>query len=179
MTTTMGGRGIAETIKRGILAGAAGGVAEIAWVSVYAAVTGGDAAILARGVTTAVGVTAMLPAASVAMGVAVHMVLAMLLGVAVACLWQVRVRRQGVSGAYAIVLAALAAVWAANFFVLLPVISPAFVHGVPYAVSLASKLLFGLAAAETLRRLTNADAARLPTVAATVRAVVKLRRPAA
>ena len=48
--------------------------------------------------------------------------------------------------------AALAAVWAINFFVILPVLSPAFVHLVPYSVSLMSKLLFGFAAAETLRR---------------------------
>jgi hypothetical protein len=177
--TTTSGRDIGKTIKRGVLAGAAGGVAEIAWVSLYATVTGGDAAILARGVSTAVGVTAMLPAASVALGVAVHMVLAVLLGIAVDCLWQVTARRQGVSGAYAIVLAALAAVWAANFFVLLPAISPAFVLGVPYAVSLTSKLLFGLAAAETLRRFAIADEVKMPAVAAAVRVVAKPRHPAA
>jgi hypothetical protein len=169
---------VSDVIKRGILAGAAGGVAEIIWVSIYAALTGGDAAILARGVTTAVGVTALLPAASVAMGVAVHMGLAVLLGVAVACLWQVMARRQGVSGGYTSVLAVLAAVWAMNFFVLLPAISPAFVHMVPYAVSLTSKLLFGLAAAETLRRFAIADQAKMPAIAAAVR-VAKPRHPAA
>jgi hypothetical protein len=170
---TTGRLGIGETIKRGIVAGAAGGVAEIVWVSLYAAVTGGDAAILARGVTTTVGVTALLPAASVAMGVTVHMVLAVLLGFAVACLWQVMVRRQGVSGGYAVVLGALAAVWVMNFFVVLPAISPAFVHVVPYAVSLTSKLLFGLAAAEALRRFAIADAAKMPAMIAGVRVVAK------
>ena len=49
-------------------------------------------------------------------------------------------------------LAALAGVWAINFFVVLPIVSPAFVHMVPYAVSLTSKLLFGVAAAAVLRR---------------------------
>jgi hypothetical protein len=48
-------------------------------------------------------------------------------------------------------LAALAGVWAVNFFVVLPLVSPAFVHIVPYAVSLTSKLLFGVAAAEIVR----------------------------
>ena len=48
-------------------------------------------------------------------------------------------------------LAALAGVWAVNFFVVLPIVSPAFVHIVPYAVSLTSKLLFGVAAAEVVR----------------------------
>ena len=49
-------------------------------------------------------------------------------------------------------LATLVGVWAVNFFVLLPGISPAFVHLVPYPVSLMSKVLFGLAAAEAFRR---------------------------
>ena len=48
-------------------------------------------------------------------------------------------------------LTALAGVWAINFFVVLPIVSPAFVHVVPYAVSLTSKLLFGVAAAAVLR----------------------------
>jgi hypothetical protein len=145
--------GVSEIIKRGILAGAAGGLGEIIWVSLYATVTGGNAATLARGVTTAAGVTALLPAAPVTMGIAVHMALAVLLGIALAGLWQALARRaHGVSHRYVVVLAALAAVWAVNFFVILPVISPAFALLIPYPVSLISKLLFGLAAAETLRR---------------------------
>src|SRR5665811_2411426 len=80
MTTAR--RNTSDIIKYGMLAGAAGGLAEVAWVSLYVAVTGGDAAILARGVTTAVGVTALLPAAPVAIGITVHMLLAVVLGVA-------------------------------------------------------------------------------------------------
>jgi hypothetical protein len=49
------------------------------------------------------------------------------------------------------VLPILACVWAINFFVVLPLISPAFVTLVPYPVSLVSKLLFGVAAAAVLR----------------------------
>ena len=40
---------IDTVIKRGFLAGAAGGLAEILWVSLYAVATGGDAATLAAG----------------------------------------------------------------------------------------------------------------------------------
>ncbi len=155
-----GRRGINDIVKRGILAGAAGGLAEIAWVSLYAIVTGGDAAILARGITTAAGMTAVLPAASVTTGIVLHMMLAMALGVALAGLWQGLAHTYGASSRYAVVLASLAAVWAINFFVALPAISPAFVHLVPYSVSLTSKLLFGLAAAETLRRWAIADVTR-------------------
>ena len=111
--------------------------------------------------TTAAGVTAFMPAAPVAMGIAVHMALAVLLGIAVTGLWQVLARRgSSVSSLYAVALAALATVWAINFFVILPVVSPAFVHLVPYSVSLASKLLFGLAAAQTLRQCGAFEAKR-------------------
>ena len=111
--------------------------------------------------TTAAGVTALIPAAPVAMGIAVHMVFAVLLGVALAGLWQVLARRDSRgSGLYAVALAVLATIWAINFFVILPVVSPAFVLLVPYSVSLTSKLLFGLAAAETLRRCGALEAKR-------------------
>jgi len=153
--------GVSEIVKRGLLAGIAGGLAEVVWVSLYAAVSGGDAAILARGVTTASGVLALLPAAPVTDGIAVHMTLAALLGVVLTALWQARPGR-GVGALYGFMLAALAAVWAVNFFVVLPVLEPSFVHLLPYSVSLVSKLLFGVAAAETLRRYAAAGQSLAP-----------------
>jgi hypothetical protein len=142
-----------ETIRRGVIAGAAGGLAEIAWVTLYAEATGGNATILARGVTTASGVSALLPAAPVELGIAVHMALAVMLGVALAFAWRAfSANRGGSANPYPLILATLAGVWAVNFILVLPIVSPAFIHMVPYAVSLASKLLFGLAAAEVLRR---------------------------
>jgi len=142
-----------ETFRIGVIAGAAGGLAEIAWVSLYAGVTGGNPAVLARGVTTAAGVSALLPATSpVMLGIAVHMMLAVMLGIVLTLAWQVRsARRDGLTSAYPFMLAALAGVWATNFFVVLPIVSPAFVYMVPYAISLTSKLLFGVAAAEVVR----------------------------
>ncbi len=153
-------REFSDIIKYGILAGAAGGLAEIAWVSVYAALTGGDAAVLARGVTTAAGISALLPEAPVTLGIAVHMALAVVLGVAVAMVWQ-SARGLGTGGKYVMAISMLAAVWAVNFFIVLPALSPDFVHLVPYAVSLTSKLLFGVAVAETLRRSVSASEAVL------------------
>jgi hypothetical protein len=139
-------------IRTGIFAGAAGGLAEIAWVSLYAGVTGADPAVLARGVTTAAGVTVLLPASPVALGIGVHMTLAVMLGVVLAVAWRaLSANRLGSANPYPFMLAALAGVWAVNFFVVLPLVSPAFVHIVPYAVSLTSKLLFGVAAAEIVR----------------------------
>jgi hypothetical protein len=126
---------------------------EMIWVSIYSAATGGDAALLARGVTTAVGMSALLPSAPVMMGISVHMALAVLLGVALTGRSQSVVElRSSAASLYALSLVALAAVWAMNFLVVLPAVSPTFVNLVPYSASLISKLLFGLAAAETLRR---------------------------
>jgi hypothetical protein len=142
-----------ETVRFGAIAGAAGGLAEIAWVTLYAEATGRNAAILARGVTTATGVGALLPAAPMILGVAVHMTLAVTLGVVLAFTWRVLSANRALSvKPYPFTLALLVGVWAVNFFVVLPIVSPAFIHMVPYTVSLASKLLFGLAAAEVIRR---------------------------
>jgi len=152
-----------QTVYRGILAGTAGGLAEIAWVSLYAGLTGGDAAVLARGVTTAAGVSVLLPASPVLLGVAVHMALAVTLGIALAFAWSaLRESRLRPTDPYPFMLAALAGVWAINFFVVLPVVSPAFVHMVPYAVSLTSKLLFGAAAAAALRGQAAVELRRSP-----------------
>jgi hypothetical protein len=90
---------------------------------------------------------------AVAAGIAIHMALATGLGVALALAWRMLAPRLGTGiSPYAFVLAALATVWAVNFFVVLPAICSDFVALMPYPVSLASKLLFGVAAAEVLRR---------------------------
>ena len=161
---TTGRRDIRGIIECGILAGAAGGLAEIIWVSIYSTASGGNPAGVARGVTTAAGLTALLPSAPVELGIAIHMTLAVLLGLALAYLWQAAAGRLSLRSRFAGVLVLLAAIWAVNFLVVLPAISPDFVAMVPYAVSLTSKLLFGLAAAETLR--SNAPAAEAFTMAA-------------
>lgn len=142
-----------EVLRIGLIAGAVGGLAEIAWVTVYAGVTGSDAAMLARGVTTAAGVSALLPAASpVMLGVSVHMILAAMLGIVLTFAWQaLSARSRRLTSPYPFMLTALAGVWATNFFVVLPVVSPTFIHLAPYAISLTSKLLFGAAAAEAVR----------------------------
>jgi hypothetical protein len=145
---------VGETIRTGMIAGAAGGLAEVAWVTLYAVATGADSGSLARGVTSAAGVSALLPAAPVALGVIVHMALAVTLGMALAFAWRaLSARRSAAASPFPFMLAVLAGVWAVNFFVLLPIVGPGFVHLVPYSVSLMSKLLFGLAAATAFRLL--------------------------
>jgi Zn-dependent alcohol dehydrogenase len=142
---------LADTVRGGLLAGAAGGLAEVLWVTLYAQATGTNAAAVASAVTTAAGLTALTD--SVAAGVVIHMGLALVLGLALAAAWRILSGdRRSAGGAYAFALGALTAVWAANFFVILPLVSPDFIGLMPYAVSLTSKLLFAAAAAEALRR---------------------------
>lgn len=154
---------LTETIVTGVVAGAAGGLAEIAWVGLYSGVTGGNAAVIAKAVTTAAGVDALFPGAAAGGGVAVHMILSIALGVALACVWRQCAGARWAIGPCAFSLAALLGVWCINFFAILPLVSPAFTHLLPYAVSLTSKLLFGAAAGQVLavetRRLPQALAA--------------------
>lgn len=142
-----------EFVRPGILCGVAGGLVEIAWVTLYVGATGGNAPAVARGVTTAAGVSALLPTSSLLLGIFVHMTLALIIGIALAFAWGfLRIFRPSLGNPYPFMLTALAGVWAINFLVVLPIVSPAFVHIVPFTASLTSKLLFGLAAAETTRR---------------------------
>jgi hypothetical protein len=144
---------VLETIRHGVVAGAAGGLAEIGWVTLYAGATSADPATFASGVTTAAGLSALFPAAPVAVGVTVHLALAVTLGIALSFGWRaLSSHRFNTAGLFPFMLAALVGVWAVNFFVVLPIVSPAFILLTPYPVSLMSKVLFGLAAAEALRR---------------------------
>jgi hypothetical protein len=76
------------------------------------------------------------------------MTLAILLGIAIAIfVRRLLPRLVGTVMEPVVVVSMLAGVWAMNFLVILPIINPDFVLLVPYGASLASKVLFGVAAA--------------------------------
>ena len=160
--TTISSANWADSVRQGVLLGVAGGIAEIVWIASYGAVVGSDTIEVARAISSAVGRAvpgASLAGAPVFYGVAVHMLAAAGLGIALSFLWHWAVAHTSRNlSEFGFMSAALAVVWAFNFFVVLPLISPAFVDLqrvfvdlVPYQASLASKLLFGVAAAVTLR----------------------------
>ncbi|HTW72521.1 MAG TPA: hypothetical protein VME47_21765 [Acetobacteraceae bacterium] len=139
-------------MRRGVAAGLAGGAAEILWVAVYGALTGTSVVQVARGVTAALlpGLGSLWYAPAV--GIALHMALAVALGIAVAtALRAPLVRLVGPWSQSMLVMLVLGAVWSFNFLVLLPHLDPGFVTLLPMAVTLASKLLFGVSAAAVLR----------------------------
>jgi hypothetical protein len=147
---------IVRVLAIGIAAGLAGGVAEVGWISAYAFATGIDAGSVAGGVTDTVGMAALPPVAG---GIAIHMTIAAILGMALtAALAPLRLES---AGRYGVLAGALAAVWAINFMIVLPLINPAFVEIVPLSVSFVSKLLFGMAAAASLQFSQRAEPMRV------------------
>jgi hypothetical protein len=145
-------RPLAAALMVGTLAGLAGGVVEIGWVGLYAAATGTPVAPVARGV-----VEALIPGGgtlphAVALGILAHLALAVVLGNVLVFAMRLLGRHAGGAPAeFLWVTAALVAVWAINFFVILPQLSPSFASLLPFGITMLSKLLFGVAAAAVLR----------------------------
>jgi hypothetical protein len=139
-----------EVAQVGVIAGLAGGLTEIAWISIYGAISGVSVDIVAQEITRSIAPHAS--SFSVGAGILIHLTLAVGLGVGVAfairvlLLWYGRVYAE-----FSLVILTLATVWAVNFLLVLPYLNPRFVDLLPYSVTLASKLLFGLAAATVLR----------------------------
>lgn len=134
-----------------LVAALAGGMAEIIWVSLYAAFTPLTAASVAREVTAS-----LLPAYAAGitgawLGILIHVLLSVVLGFAFAyTLWRPFAYSRGGLVTLALSLTALGLVWAINFFLVLPVVNPVFVTLMPYTVTFASKMLFALAMGATL-----------------------------
>jgi hypothetical protein len=148
-------------LRNGVAVGIAGGLAEIVVVSPYSAGAGVSALGVARHVAAAVH----LDATSAWTGLMVHLALAVLLGIALVFAWKLgRGNSARAVPLYAFMLLALAGVWAFNFFVVLPVLSPDFVILLPLPLTLASKLTFGWVAAMTLSTLNRPSGASAITL---------------
>ena len=114
-------------------------------MSLYAVLTPVQGIEIAREITVSVFGGAVGGVLAPGVGTLIHFVLscALVLGFA-AVLCAPLLRLFGRKGVIAGAIAVLAAIWAVNFFVVLPVINPAFVALMPLPVTLVSKLLFGL-----------------------------------
>jgi hypothetical protein len=147
---TIGKSRLLEVAQVGVIAGLAGGLAEVAWISIYGAISGVSADLVAQEITRSIA-----PYASyspVLAGILIHLILAVGLGVGVALAIRLLLLGYGrVYTEFGLVIMTLATVWAVNFLLVLPYVNPHFVDLLPYTVTLASKLLFGLAAATVFR----------------------------
>ncbi|MFP5330342.1 MAG: hypothetical protein ACLGHC_09455 [Alphaproteobacteria bacterium] len=141
-----------DTLRVGVLGGFAGGLAEIAWIWTYGALTGAPLLPVARGIVESTAPQLAAAAWAPALGIVIHLGLAVLLGIGLAiAIRQLAPRFVGVYSEYGVALLVLLGVWSVNFLVVLPYLNPGFVDLLPYSVTLLSKLMFGLAAAATLR----------------------------
>ncbi len=129
-----------------LLAGFCGGMAEIIWVAIYGAMTPTSGMEVARQVSASVFPSMTDSSAAVPVGIAVHLLLSLLLaGIFAVAVWLPFSRKLRFVQAMLVAVAALSGVWAINFFVILPVLNPAFIDLMPYAATLFSKVLFGIA----------------------------------
>jgi hypothetical protein len=134
------------TITTLVLAGLAGGMAEVAWVAIYSAFVPLSSAEVLRQIVASASPALAASRAAPALGMLMHLTLAVALAICYGRFVWAPVRHRFRLGISILTgMAGLAVVWMLNFFVLLPVVNPAFVLLMPFSVSLASKLLFGAA----------------------------------
>ena len=134
-----------------LLGGIAGGLAEVIWIVIYAALTSLEASTVAHAIATTFFSNSLDGRLLVLLGIVIHFTLSLGLAFAFACGISGRLPRETVILA---AVATLAVVWVVNFLVLLPVANPEFVSLLPAPVSLSSKLLFGMAMGGTMLRLS-------------------------
>jgi hypothetical protein len=132
------------TLDTLMLAGLAGGIAEVAWVALYCTFVPLDSAEVLRQIVVTASPTLAASPTAPAIGMLMHMGLAVALAIGYGHFMRGAIpQRSSLAASILSGAVALATVWAINFFVLLPILNPAFVILMPYSVSLVSKLLFG------------------------------------
>jgi hypothetical protein len=141
-----------ETVRVGVIAGLAGGLTEVAWIVVYGALSGVSINLVGQEVTRSILPSYSASSSAALIGILIHLILAVGLGISVAFAILVSLRRHDrVYAEYSLVMLTLATVWAVNFLFILPYLNPPFAGLLPYSVTLVSKLLFGFSAATVLR----------------------------
>jgi hypothetical protein len=134
-----------------VVAGLVGGMAEMAWMMLYSLHAPPGALEVSRQVAFSVFPGVVDSVWAPLLGVFIHLALSIALAaVAAVALWLPLARRFGALAVLPIAIVTLLVVWKINFFVILPIVNPAFVTLMPYGVTLFSKLLFGLAAGSAL-----------------------------
>ena len=141
-----------EVARVGVIAGLAGGLAEVAWIIVYGALSGVSVESVGQEITRSIVPSYAASSSAALIGILIHLILAVGLGISVTFAICLSLRRHTrVFVEYTLVILTLATVWAVNFLLVLPYLNPRFLDLLPYSVTLVSKLLFGLSAATVLR----------------------------
>jgi hypothetical protein len=134
----------AGTTRTIFLAGFAGGTAEVLWVALFCLASPLQSSLVSEEIARS-----FLPQITglpgLVTGLVIHYLLSVLIaGIFMSALLRVFTGKLDMANVLAASAATLVVIWAANFFVVLPVINPNFVTLMPYTVTLLSKLGFGL-----------------------------------
>ncbi len=153
------------SISQALLAGLAGGIAEVLWIMAWTTVTPLQATTVAREVTRTVFPGMFEAALATETGLVIHLAISLVLGVVfVWTLGKYLAHHYRGTGVLAGSIISLTLIWAVNFLLVLPALNPVFVTLMPAGVTLVSKILFGLTMGlvlvavprryETLNRMT-------------------------
>jgi len=145
-----------KILKVGALIGFVGALAEVGYMSLHAWFGGGSAREVLSSVTyTFFGSEVAWSNTGILLGLAIHLGLGVIMGVAIYSLYLFvtgrfeALKKEGdpairFSYIMAYSMVALFAVWAVNFYVILPQVNSHFLQVVPPLLALPSKLSFGL-----------------------------------
>lgn len=144
---------LSRALAAGAVAGLAGGLAEVVFMGGYSSITGLNSSEILRLITfTFFDSTVAFGPNGLWAGLLIHFILSLAIGLCFGAFARYALKgsfsysRALVWGAFA-----LTAIWAVNFFVLLPVYNAAFIELVSPGVAFFSKLSFGVALALGVR----------------------------
>jgi hypothetical protein len=145
-------------------AGIAGGTVEVVWVALFCLISPLQSSLVAEEIARSF-MPQITGTSALAAGLIIHYVLAVLVaGIVAIVLLRLLGNRFDTRSVIAASTVALAAIWAINFFVILPLVNADFVTLMPYAVTLASKLGFGVIMGWQLAKIGYGTAAlAIPT----------------
>ncbi len=127
-----------------LIAGLAGGMMEVLWVSLYSSFSSVSTAEIARQVTVSLFPFATDSSIAPVLGLGIHLLLSLGLALLfIAIVLKPVFARYGKPGIMISSLITLALVWKINFFIVLPLLNPSFISLMPLFVTFISKLLFG------------------------------------
>ncbi len=130
-----------------LIAGLAGGLIEVIWISLYSLTVSTQVTEIGSAIATTIYSPSTEFYLAPVLGLAIHMILSVILAfIFGSIIWPVIERIFHHSTVAMIAsITMLAIVWKVNFYLILPIWNPEFIALLPLTVTLASKVLFGLA----------------------------------
>lgn len=147
---------VALNLALGAFAGLAGGAAEMIWISIAHPFGGTSPVLVARAITAAFDRSFAAAPSAAMLGTSIHLVLSALLGSIMYVAWVGLMKSPRLNlSIMPFSIATLMAVWAMNFYVMLPSINPGFIELVPVWTGLISKLSFAAVFVWSLRSIAS------------------------